>query len=120
MLINLCLKGDQKTAAYLKIHPLGRVPALALDDGGGMRFHGDAIADPLCGLHAALLARSALEAGGGALLSISLSGLVAWLASRVPMRGEIIGTPVEAYEFEIVDADPRRVGKVRVRALRHP
>lgn len=25
-------KGDQKTAAYLKIHPLGRVPALALDD----------------------------------------------------------------------------------------
>lgn len=26
-------KGDQKTAAYLKIHPLGRVPALALDDG---------------------------------------------------------------------------------------
>jgi len=26
-------KGEQKTAAYLKIHPLGRVPALLLDDG---------------------------------------------------------------------------------------
>jgi len=26
-------KGEQKTAAYLKIHPLGRVPALKLDDG---------------------------------------------------------------------------------------
>ncbi len=26
-------KGEQKTAAYLKIHPLGRVPALRLDDG---------------------------------------------------------------------------------------
>ena len=26
-------KGDQKTEAYLKIHPLGRVPALRLDDG---------------------------------------------------------------------------------------
>ena len=26
-------KGDQKTDAYLKIHPLGRVPALRLDDG---------------------------------------------------------------------------------------
>jgi glutathione S-transferase len=26
-------KGEQKTAAYLKIHPLGRVPALGLDDG---------------------------------------------------------------------------------------
>jgi glutathione S-transferase len=26
-------KGDQKTEAYLKIHPLGRVPALGLDNG---------------------------------------------------------------------------------------
>jgi glutathione S-transferase len=26
-------KGEQKTEAYLKIHPLGRVPALLLDDG---------------------------------------------------------------------------------------
>jgi glutathione S-transferase len=26
-------KGEQKTAAYLKVNPLGRVPALALDDG---------------------------------------------------------------------------------------
>src|SRR6478736_1435362 len=26
-------KGEQKTAEYLKIHPLGRVPALRLDDG---------------------------------------------------------------------------------------
>jgi CBS domain containing-hemolysin-like protein len=50
----------------------------------------------------------------------TLGGLVAWLAGRVPMRGEIIGTPVEAYEFEIVDADPRRVGKLRVRARRSP
>jgi CBS domain containing-hemolysin-like protein len=48
----------------------------------------------------------------------TLGGLVAWLAGRVPMRGEIIPTPVEAYEFEILDADPRRVGKLRVRARR--
>ena len=26
-------KGEQRTEAYLKIHPLGRVPALRLDDG---------------------------------------------------------------------------------------
>jgi CBS domain containing-hemolysin-like protein len=50
----------------------------------------------------------------------TIGGLVAWLAGRVPMRGEIIPTPVEPYEFEIVDADPRRVGKLRVRARRHP
>ncbi len=46
----------------------------------------------------------------------TLGGLATWLAGRVPMRGEIIGTPVEGYEFEILDADPRRVGKLRVRA----
>lgn len=48
----------------------------------------------------------------------TLGGLVAWLAGRVPMRGEVIPTPVEAYEFEILEADPRRVGKLRVRARR--
>src|ERR671919_704336 len=26
-------KGEQKSAEYMKIHPLGRVPALKLDDG---------------------------------------------------------------------------------------
>lgn len=50
----------------------------------------------------------------------TIGGLVAWLAGRVPMRGEIIATPVETHEFEIVDADPRRVGKLRVRARKHP
>jgi CBS domain containing-hemolysin-like protein len=49
----------------------------------------------------------------------TIGGLVAWLAGRVPMRGEIIATPVEGYEFEIVEADPRRVGKLRVRARGH-
>ena len=50
----------------------------------------------------------------------TIGGLVAWLAGRVPMRGEIIPTPVEAYEFEIIEADPRRVGKLRVRGRRRP
>ncbi|MBL1257233.1 hemolysin family protein [Methylocystis sp. Sn-Cys] len=49
----------------------------------------------------------------------TIGGLVAWLAGRVPMRGEVIATPVETHEFEIVEAYPRRVGKLRVRA-RHP
>lgn len=50
----------------------------------------------------------------------TIGGLVAWLAGRVPMRGEIIPTPIEAYEFEIVEADPRRLGKLRVRGRRQP
>lgn len=48
----------------------------------------------------------------------TLGGLVAWLAGRVPMRGEIIGTPIAGYELEVLVADPRRVGKLRVRAPR--
>jgi CBS domain containing-hemolysin-like protein len=50
----------------------------------------------------------------------TIGGLVTWLAGRVPMRGEIIATPVEAFEFEIVEADPRRVAKLRVRARHNP
>jgi len=46
----------------------------------------------------------------------TLGGLVASLAGRVPIRGEIVPAPVEGYEFEIVEADPRRIGKLRVRA----
>lgn len=45
----------------------------------------------------------------------TLGGLVAWLAGRVPIRGEIVPAPAESYEFEIIDADPRRVGRLRVR-----
>ncbi len=29
-------KGEQRTEAYMKIHPLGRVPALGLDDGSSL------------------------------------------------------------------------------------
>jgi CBS domain containing-hemolysin-like protein len=50
----------------------------------------------------------------------TIGGLVAWLAGRVPMRGEIIPTPVDAFEFEIVEADPRRVGRLKVRARQRP
>jgi CBS domain containing-hemolysin-like protein len=45
----------------------------------------------------------------------TFGGLVAFLAGRVPIRGEIVPAPVEGYEFEILEADPRRVGKLRVR-----
>ena len=44
----------------------------------------------------------------------TLGGLVFMLANRVPARGEVIVHPM-GYEFEIVDADPRRIKRVRVR-----
>jgi CBS domain containing-hemolysin-like protein len=46
----------------------------------------------------------------------TLGGLVTWLAGRVPMRGEIVPAPVAGFEFEVVDADPRRIAKLKVRA----
>jgi CBS domain containing-hemolysin-like protein len=44
----------------------------------------------------------------------TLGGLVVWLAGRVPERGEIIPHP-SGYEFEILQADPRRVKLLRLR-----
>lgn len=44
----------------------------------------------------------------------SLGGLVTSLAGRVPQRGEIIAHP-GGYEFLVLDADPRRVRRLRVR-----
>jgi CBS domain containing-hemolysin-like protein len=44
------------------------------------------------------------------------AGLVTALAGRVPQRGEVIGHPA-GLEFEITDADPRRVKRLRIRPL---
>ncbi len=46
----------------------------------------------------------------------TLSGLVAYLAGRVPNRGELIAHP-KGLEFEILDADPRRVKRICIRNL---
>jgi CBS domain containing-hemolysin-like protein len=43
----------------------------------------------------------------------TIGGLVVTLAGRVPSRGELIAGP-DHLEFEIVDADPRRVKRVRI------
>src|SRR5271157_1403472 len=44
----------------------------------------------------------------------TLGGLVSSLAGRVPKRGEVIAHP-SGIEFEVLDADPRRVKRLRVR-----
>jgi len=45
----------------------------------------------------------------------TLGGLVSSLAGRVPKRGEVIAHP-SGIEFEVLDADPRRVKRLRVRS----
>ena len=47
----------------------------------------------------------------------TVAGLVSALAGRVPQRGEVITHP-EGFDFEVTDADPRRVKRLRVRP--HP
>src|SRR2546421_4050395 len=47
----------------------------------------------------------------------TLGGLVFTLAGRVPKRGEVITHP-DGIEFEVLDADPRRIKRLRVRGLR--
>jgi CBS domain containing-hemolysin-like protein len=46
----------------------------------------------------------------------TLGGLVFSLTGRVPSRGELIGHP-SGIAFEVLDADPRRVKRLRVRNL---
>lgn len=44
----------------------------------------------------------------------TLGGLVFMLAGRVPVRGEVVPHP-DGFEFEVLDADPRRIKRLRVR-----
>jgi crotonobetainyl-CoA:carnitine CoA-transferase CaiB-like acyl-CoA transferase len=59
--------------------------ALAVADREGPLFCGDAIADPLTGLHAALAAWAAWRSGGGALLDLSLVGATAHALAFAPV-----------------------------------
>ena len=44
----------------------------------------------------------------------TLGGLVFMLAGRVPARGEVVPHP-DGPDFEVIDADPRRIKRLRVR-----
>ena len=46
----------------------------------------------------------------------TLGGLVTYLLGRVPQRGEIVTHPA-GYEFEVLEADPRRVKRLRIRPV---
>jgi CBS domain containing-hemolysin-like protein len=49
----------------------------------------------------------------------TVAGLVTTLAGRVPQRGEVIVHP-SGFEFEVMDADPRRIRRLRIRPPRSP
>ena len=49
----------------------------------------------------------------------TLGGLVVSLLGRVPQRGEIVTHP-SGYEFEVLEADARRVKRLRIRKLPKP
>ena len=46
-------------------------------------------------------------------MTMTLLGGLTALAGRVPVRGELIKGP-EELEFEVLDADPRRVKRLRI------
>jgi CBS domain containing-hemolysin-like protein len=46
----------------------------------------------------------------------TVAGLVATIAGRVPQRGEVIHHPA-GYDFEVLDADPRRLKRLRIRRV---
>lgn len=47
----------------------------------------------------------------------TLGGLIFRLAGRVPERGEVLEHS-SGFEFEVLDSDPRRIKRVRVKATR--
>ena len=50
----------------------------------------------------------------GTISIVLVIGLVFMLAGHVPARGEVIRHP-DGPEFEVIDADPRRIKRLRVR-----
>jgi CBS domain containing-hemolysin-like protein len=44
----------------------------------------------------------------------TVGGLIASIAGHVPVRGEIVVDPARGLEYEILDADPRRVKRIKL------
>jgi CBS domain containing-hemolysin-like protein len=47
----------------------------------------------------------------------TLGGLAAAFAGRVPIRGEVVASPAGDFEFDILDADPRRLKRLKLRLI---
>jgi CBS domain containing-hemolysin-like protein len=83
-------------------------PMIVPDGNGG--YFADARAD-LDELAAALGEDLAGGASGEDVDTVG--GLVFGLIGRIPVRGELISAP-GGYEFQILDADPRRIKRLRI------
>ena len=66
-------------------------------------FVGDALADPLCGVHAALLALACWRAGEGALLDISLYDVAAHCLAYAPsiVQGDVVAACGQQWQFAV-------------------
>jgi CoA-transferase family III len=80
---------------------------------GGPEFCGDAIADPLTGLHAALAVAESLNRGGGELIEISMAAVAATYA-ELPRSPETscLATPQPSTAAAILGADNATVKRL--------
>src|SRR5664279_515728 len=68
-------------------------------------------------LSAAKIVRHEFDVGDAAEEVDTLGGYLVTRAGRLPLRGEIVPGP-DLFEFEVLDADPRRVKRVRITRLK--
>ena len=102
--------------------PFAAVPPSFAADGPDASFYKKAAEAGLFEVDARVALEDLEEALGRTLVTAEMeqedidtaAGLVTALAGRVPQRGEVIAHP-SGLEFEVTDADPRRVKRVRVR-----
>lgn len=103
--------GDDAAAAAGAAHALR--PAAPI-------FLGDALADPVAGLHAAVAVQAAWRSGGGVLLDLSLHDVVAHILGTWPVAGAGVACRGDSHRGwqVVVDGTPTRVEPPRARAAR--
>jgi len=85
---------------------------------GTARFVGDAIADPISGLHLALAIRANLNQGGGALLDFSMTDVLRYAMGEMPVDFEAVAKDWQAIADQYTGSShPARLTEGMVKAL---